>query len=97
MGEINEIVTSKTGTLTKGNMKVRANTLREGQIFKKSENYFGTTTFKVVKELRKSYANNYVIEADVISTTGDHYKVGSVNRVFFVAREGRVGQVTLIK
>lgn len=79
--------------------KVRANEIRIGQQFKKSEAYFGTTTFECIGSLRKSLASKseYKMEVRVIKSTGNYYKAGQTLTIFFAPRYNRFTQVTLVK
>jgi len=81
------------------NLKVRTNQIEIGNIFKKSESGFGTTTFKAISKIRKMNLrkNEYSLDAIVIASTGDFYKVGEKTQVYTTIRGGLFGKVTLIK
>jgi hypothetical protein len=81
-------------------MKKRANKLQKGDVFKKSEPYVGTTTFKVIGVMRRNthYTHQYDLPCVVVKTTGDYYKkyIGKEYPVTFSPRYNRFTEVTLV-
>lgn len=83
-------------------MEIRFNEVKVGDVFKKTETSFGTTTFKRVGDIYRSSArkNEYNMWVEVVSTTKDkgYYAelIGKKIIITSVIKYGRLGKVKLV-
>lgn len=83
-------------------MEIRFNEVKIGDVFKRTENSFGTTTFKRVGDIYRSsaYKNEYKMWVEVISTTKErgYYSelIGKKIIITSVIKYGRLGKVKLV-
>ena len=83
--------------------KVRINEIRIGQMFKRSEKYSGTVTYKCLSHVRQSaaYRNEYDMRVEVIACTSkDGYysnQIGCETIITSNLRYGKLGLVTLLE
>lgn len=82
---------------------IRLNDLKKGDVFKRSESYSGTVTYKVVGNLTKStaYKNEYNLLCTVLACTSKDAnfftkRIGENVYVKSVIKYGRLGKVTKI-
>lgn len=78
-------------------MKVRANQLKVGQIFKTNSPISGTNTYKVLSGLRRYLRNEYIMDVELIETTQPEWNKLGKDFYIFGIRYNKFKEVKLMK